>query len=234
MSTREQWRASIRPRIEHAQETLKGIEPGDLAERCGGTVCDDGIKLSLFTTSLCISVPGFEVQSEEGVLCREETQLLILDYLTHRESTAPSPVTSPDWIGFQELPNGAFYVKAFRSYTSTVLLERLDGNTDRFSRACESFGGASFSLADASYSFRALPSVNLALVWWAGDEEFPAHANVLFDRAAAAALPVDGMAALGRLLCHGVLAAVDTEDQELPRTIDAAESTRSHNVEDHC
>jgi hypothetical protein len=63
-------------------------------------------------------------------------------------------------------------------------------------------GGESFDIGDAAYSFRALPQLPMAVVWWAGDEEFPAKASVLFDEAASHYLPTDGLAILGRMLCR--------------------------------
>ncbi len=238
MTVRDQWRDSIRPRIKTTQQFLAEIDVGLLAKRAGGERCGDGIALFLFATPLCITVPGFEVQSPEGAACREETQLLVLDYLARAStvvanSTTP-PAIEPTWIGFQELPHGTFYAKAFRSYTSDELEARLNGGTDQFERACTQFGGLAFPLGDAAYKFRAFPHIHLALVWWAGDDEFPANATVLFDRSAARALPIDGMAVLGRLLCHGILNAIDDEQEDARRTIDDTPSTRSKNVEDHC
>lgn len=91
-----------------------------------------------------------------------------------------------------------------------MLVSELDGELARFRHAVDRFGGVSFSLGDAAASFRALPNINLAVVWWAGDDEFPATANVLFDSVASHALPIDGLAGLDRLLCRGLVSA-DTD-----------------------
>jgi len=214
MSTKGQWRNSIRPRIETAREVLRQQDCDALARSSGATREVEDLVLSLFATPLRITVPGFEILSADATPCLEETQILILDYLTHSGSASVSPAACSDWIGFQELPDGAFYAKAFRSYTSDVLESRMNGDIDRFRLACERFGGTFFSLGDAAFSFCALPAVKLAVVWWAGDDEFPAHANVLFDRAAAHALPIDGMAALGSLLCRGLLSTIQAEEQK--------------------
>lgn len=225
MPAKDQWRDSIRPRIDAARESLRGIRMDDLVRSSGGTRCKDGIELDLFETPLRISLPKFEIRTSEGATCREETQILILDYLTLGVAAPQSGASSGRWsqgnrwIGFQELPDGAFYAKAFRSYTSDMLVSKLDGELDHFRRAIENFGGVSFSLGDAAASFRALPNISLAVVWWAGDDEFPANASVLFDRAASHALPIDGLAALGRLLCRGLLNAAHDEPQDETRTI---------------
>jgi len=230
MTTKDQWRASIRPRIERARQTLREVDPVYLADYCGGKLQDGTLQLSLLTTPLKISTPEFIVQSNAGAICPEETQILILDYLLFSKNRSMRRLDTPYWIAFQEIPDGAFYAKAFRSYTSDVIMGRLDGDTDRFRRISMRIGGKAFPMGDASFSFQVLPGIYLAIIWWAGDEEFPAYANVLFDQFMARALPIDGMAALGRLLCRQFLAAVDKEDEDSRRTIDAAQSTRSHHV----
>ena len=222
MPTKDQWRDSIRPRIESAQQALQAMDVADLVRRSGARLCDNVLELSLFSTPLQIALPDFDVRMEPGISCREETQILILDYLTRAKSERSSNEfqSANRWSGFQELPDGAFYVVAFRSYTSHALVTELNGDTDRFRRACEGFRGQPFSLGDVAASFHALPNVELAVVWWAGDDEFPAQANVLFDRTAANALPIDGMAALGRLLCRGLVTSAN-EKRNMDCTMDA-------------
>ena len=213
MPVKDPWRDSLRPRIEGAQAVLKESNIADLMRMCGGVRREKHLELSLFTTPYKVSLPDFVVTKADASACSEKTQILLLDYLVRGGNVWASSVSSQAaparsrWIGFQELPDGAFYVAAFRSYTSEALLGGLAGDTARFCQAADHFGGEPLSLGDAAYTFRALPKISLAVVWWAGDGEFPANANVLFDRASAHALPVDGMAALGSLLCRGLLAA---------------------------
>jgi hypothetical protein len=211
MPIKDQWRDSIRPRIHATQQALQAMDVADVVRHSGAILRNNRLEIALFSTQLQITLPGFEVCTIAGVSCREETQILVLDYLNRSRSERPFDRSqhSNRWIGFQELPDGAFYAKAFRSYTSDALLKTLDGDVNRFRYAADGFGGKSFSLGDAAAEFSALPNINLAIVWWAGDSEFPATSNVLFDSAAAEALPIDGLAALGRLLCQG-LERVDT------------------------
>jgi len=230
MTVKDQWRASILPRIEIAKQALRECDISDLAAHSGCDCCDEGLRLQLFGDSLCVTVPEFDVLSSKGTVCREEAQLLILDYLSFSRNLSPSAAGSQDWVGFQELPNGAFYAKAFRTYTSDLIMGRLDGDTARFQRACRHLNGQAFSLGDAAFAFQALPRIRLAAVWWAGDEEFSAHANILFDPSSAHALPIDGMATLGRLFSRKFLAAVDHTDFASRRTIGDLQPSRSHHV----
>jgi hypothetical protein len=60
--------------------------------------------------------------------------------------------------------------------------------------------GESLSFGDASFLFRMLPRLWLAVVLYLADDEFPANANVLFDAAASHYLPTEDLAVLGGLL----------------------------------
>jgi hypothetical protein len=53
-----------------------------------------------------------------------------------------------------------------------------------------------------------LPRLKLAIAMWAGDEDFPAQARVLFEATAPHYLSTDGLAILGGQLIGHMLKAV--------------------------
>ena len=63
------------------------------------------------------------------------------------------------------------------------------------------------SFGDASFSFRLLPRVWLAVVLHLADDEFPASANVLFDAAVSHYLPTEDLAVLGGILTGRLIKA---------------------------
>jgi hypothetical protein len=69
-------------------------------------------------------------------------------------------------------------------------------------------GGLPLELADAAFAFQALPRLALAVLVWAGDEEFPAQASVVFDAAAGHYLPAEDLAGLGELLARRLIGGV--------------------------
>ena len=56
------------------------------------------------------------------------------------------------------------------------------------------------SFGDASFLFRVLPRLWMAVVLYLADDEFGASANVLFDGAADHYLPTEDLAVLGGML----------------------------------
>ncbi|UCF09755.1 MAG: DUF3786 domain-containing protein [Candidatus Bipolaricaulota bacterium] len=196
--TREEWRRSMRPRIEAARAELAGQALEELAGRSGTTAADDALEFLFLGSTVRIAWPEMAVCAESGADAPEETQILLLDYLSRSDG---SPFAGR-WIGFQELPHGAFYRHAFQGYTGDQLVRDLEGDMDRFLRGATAIGGEPIDIGDAGYAFTVLPRVRLAVVWWDGDEEFPAKAHVLFDASAGTYLPTDGLAIVGRMLCR--------------------------------
>jgi hypothetical protein len=201
--TRDAWRRSMRPRIESVRRELGTDSAEQLAERSGAALTDDGIALDFLGRTYAVSWPSLTVRAASGEEAPEETQILLLDYLASADGSPPSG----RWVGFQELPDGAFYRHAFQGYTGNRLVRDLGGEEERFRRGAEALAGEVIEFGDAGYAFDVLPHVRLAIVWWRGDEEFPAKAHVLFDAAAATYLPTDGLAIVGSALCRRLIAA---------------------------
>jgi len=200
---KEAWRESLRPRIEAARRELVACDAAEVARRAGLAVRDGRLDLPLLDKRYDIGWPDLSVTFRDGTDCPEELVILILDYLVRADGSVPTG----EWIGFQELPDGAFYRRAFQGYSGDRLAADLGGDIDRFRRAAEALRGEPLSIGDASYAFRVLPHVPFAVVWWDGDEELPANATVLFDRVAGVYLPTDGLAILGRMLCRALVKA---------------------------
>lgn len=192
------WRKSLRPMINEAREELTLVRPQELVRRGGLTFQAGRLELPLLEKVYSIRWPELVLTASDGEACPEELQILLLDYLKNGDGTPPTG----RWMGFRELPNGGFYSRAFQGYSGDQLVRDLAGNIEAFRRATKRLGGEPLDMGDASYTFRALPQLPMAVVWWAGDDEFPAKASVLFDETASHYLPTDGLAILGRMLCR--------------------------------
>lgn len=221
----KQWRQSIRPRIAAAQRQLRDLPIATISVDCGANRRETDLELLMFANPLRITVPDYVVIADDGARCPEEIQALVLDYLVRMTGSDARDQEPGHWLGFQELPGGAFYAQAFRSYSSDVLVRELNGEAEAFREAANRLGGTFLEFGDVSASFRAFPRVRLAVVWWEGDEEFPANASVLFDSSGSHALPIDGFATLGRLLCQALLQAADTVPRPTDRTIEPPSGT---------
>lgn len=195
---KEAMRESLRPRIDAARTELEPYAPDELVRRGGVVFCEGGLDFSLLGTPYRIDLPDLVAHFADGTICPEELQILFLDYLVRGDG---SPATGK-WIGFQELPDGMFYRHAFQGYSGDQLVRDFAGDIGAFREAAAGLDGTPLEMGDAAFAFDVMPRVSLAVVWWAGDDEFPANATVLFDSASSRYLPTDGLAIVGRMLCR--------------------------------
>jgi hypothetical protein len=119
---------------------------------------------------------------------------MLLYYLV----TADGAALAERWIGYRELPDGAFYANAFQGYSGNRLARTFGERPQDYIDAAQALDGIALpGLPGLAYAFLPLPRVRLATVLYPGDEEFPARGIVLFDAAAGHYLPTDGLALLG-------------------------------------
>ena len=52
---------------------------------------------------------------------------------------------------------------------------------EELKKACEDLGGTRLPQGDAGYVLPVFPFLNIAVLFWDGDEEFDPQANMLFD-----------------------------------------------------
>ena len=100
--------------------------------------------------------------------------IVLIHYLLTADGTPPAD----RWLAFRELPDGLFYAQAFAGHTEGEIAQKLGADIAGFRHAAAALGGQPLDLADASFRFQALPRLAVAVLLWAGDDEFPAQARV--------------------------------------------------------
>ncbi len=122
--------------------------------------------------------------------------------LMHYLLTANGAPPADRWLAFRELPDGLFYAQAFAGHAEGEIAARFGSDVAAFRQAAAALGGQPLDLADASYRFQALPRLAIAVLLWAGDDEFPGQARVLFDAHAGSYLPTEDLSGIGEWLAH--------------------------------
>ena len=142
---------------------------------------------------------GFEGRDEEVPI---QQQILLLHYLHGAGASGVAP-TSEEWISFQEVPDGRFYIDAFQRRAKVPLIQAFGPNPEHLARvASELFDATAFDRGDFSVVLQALPLVPVALVLWKGDEEFPPDGNILFDRSICRLLSAEDIAWLAGMVVY--------------------------------
>jgi hypothetical protein len=198
------WNASFEPVLADLRRALLARQPEHLALLAGAEwdPAASELRLSWLGTEYCITWPELAVFARGAQEpCPASVQGLFLYHLSLADGSPPAGT----WVSFRELPDGWLYHQAFQGYTGALLVRTLGDDMAALVRAAELAGGTVMEAGDCGYAFQVLPRVRLAVVYWRGDEEFPAETTVLFDAAAAHYLPIDGLAFLGSHLVQHLL-----------------------------
>ncbi len=183
-----------------ARELALARDPFEMARDSGavfeGTTEEGAFELAFFGSVLRLTWPRLEVVPGTPPLPDHMVALLVY-YLGRSDGTEPGGRA----ISFGDLPDGRFYVQAFRGYTGAVLAREFAEKPQDLGRAAETLGARPLGgLADRAWRIDALPRVPLTLLWWDADDEFEARAEIMFDDTASHHLTTDGCAVLGSWL----------------------------------
>jgi len=195
-------------RVEQMRVELRGADLRELAARSGTEIGarEDGsaLQLDLMGRALQVTFPSLLVcDRQTGESLPIATQALVLYYL----STADDTPIEGRWVSFADLPDGRFYNRAFQGYTGMEITRCIGNDLHAFENAARKVGGREIAYGDAAFAFRALPRVNLALIYHRGDDDFPASCQVLFDASTGHYLPIDVSAILGSMLARAIVRA---------------------------
>jgi hypothetical protein len=199
----------LQQKVNELRTKITHTNPQALAERVGAEWLSYSenhgeLRLPVWGRLVAITWPGLVASNQQtGQELGVDVQALLFYHFT----TSDGSPLAEQWISFSELPDGRFYNKAFQGYTGNELVRALNSNFETFVHAAESLGGLRLPLGDVSFSFRALPKVALLVVFWRGDEDFPASIQILFDANAGRHLSTDVCAILGSMLTRRLIKA---------------------------
>ena len=151
-----------------------------------------------------ISYPQFEFkdQKESELEVPLQEQVLILHYMM----AAKIPLLTGHWISYREIPGASFYFGAFVKRAIEPLKKVFGPNVSGFCRAAGLLSATAIENGDAGFEFRVLPAAPLQLILWTGDEEFPAEANILFDKSIGQILSPEDVAWLAGMVVYRLMA----------------------------
>jgi hypothetical protein len=189
-----------------AREEWAAADAAACAARAGGGWADGAAHVPLFGRPHVITQPHGEVLAEPEEPVHVAVRILLLHYLLMADGTPPAGA----WSAYRELPDGLFYAASFARRAEEPLTRAFAGSAAglcSFRAAARAAGGDALTLGDASFCFAALPRVDIAVLLWAGDDEQPGEARVLFDAGAGHYLPAEDLAGLGGQLSRRLVAA---------------------------
>ena len=107
-----------------------------------------------------------------------------LNIYTLFEYSKPEARLSGSWVPFSELRDASVFTSAFRRGNMEPFAAAFSGRAAALVRGCEKLGGTRLAMSDVGYELKAFDCIPVWFLFWDGDEEFPAQANILFDSSA--------------------------------------------------
>ncbi len=151
---------------------------------------------------------SFEGKQEEVPI---QQQILLLHYFA---GAMGSRVTG-EWIAYQEIPDGKFYLDAFFRRAKNPMVETFGRRPELLVRlAEEAYGATPLDQGDYSVLINALPLVPVALILWEGDDEFPPEGNILFDRSISDIFSAEDVAWLAGMIIYPLMGMARSSGQE--------------------
>jgi len=194
-----------------ASEKLRDKDPGLLASLSGGVIGLDKegrktLVLDALHQKMTITWPQLAFAGgKPGEEIPIQQQILYLHYLTGAWASKGAKATG-EWISFQEIPDGRFYMDAFQRRAKTPMVMGFGEKPDLLLKvAAELYGATPLNQGDVSVVVQALPLVPIALILWKGDEEFPPDGNVLFDRSIIGILSAEDVAWLSGMVVYPMI-----------------------------
>jgi hypothetical protein len=189
-----------------AREALEPRDPREAAAACGFTYESDEecgeVRGTFLDSVVRLALPAWDFAGECDL--PPHVRAIVLRHLAVSDGSEPSG----QWTTFTELPDGLFYVRAYRGYTGQALLRELGPDVAHLEQALDSLGAGPVALpGDLTAEIPVLPRLPVAFSYWEADEEFAARADFLFDETAGRHLPTDCIAVCCSWITHRIVAA---------------------------
>lgn len=172
--------------FEHYLEAFRKADPMEIAERCGVPYDENkGVfSIRLMGVNYMVAWPSYDIQHEEEerigyypLETRANARILLLRFLTEG-GAAP---TTGKFLTYREVPWGEVYFKQFQGRCLFRLAFGFGNKLQVFRQIMERVGASPIGSGDAGYDLEFMPGLQVRLILWEGDDEFPPSAQILFS-----------------------------------------------------
>ena len=163
----------------HYEEKFRELAPEDVRARLAAVKWDGAaFTVKLLGREFTIAHPEYAITAVDGgALPPLPTQTFLLRYLLEGKDTP----WNGEWKTFREMPWGELYIKPYTGRVLTRAAFTFGTRLDAFRAAAEKMGAAVVNHGDAGYQFELVPGYQMQILAWAGDEEFPPNAQILYS-----------------------------------------------------
>ncbi len=163
----------------HYEALFQALEPQSVTARLAGVQWDGKeFYVNLIGRTYAISHPIYSIRAlDGGKLPPLPTQTFLLRYLLECKDVA----WTGGWKTFREMPWGELYIQPYTGRVLTRSAFTFGTRLAAFRAAAEKMGATEVKHGDAGFEFALVDGYRMQILAWAGDEEFPPNAQVLYS-----------------------------------------------------
>jgi len=154
-------------------ELFAKADPQEMASRTGASFDGSAFTVTLLGSRYTITYPAAQITPALPI----PAQTFLLRYLLESKQTP----WAGQWKTFREMPWGELYIKPYTGRVLTRAAFTFGTRVDAFRSAAEKMGAAPVANGDAGFEFSLIEGYKMRILVWAGDEEFPPNAQVLYS-----------------------------------------------------
>lgn len=169
----------------HYLAEYQSMDPAEISRHLGIPYEENTglFQVKFMEKNYTVSYPKLEIhcldkEDAQAVLCHDiHAKILVLRYFTEGDRMD----ATGNLLSYRDLPWGEVYYRQF--YGRCIMrLARMFGNRlDTFRAIMKGLKGKKKEYGDIAYEFQFFEGLSLCFVLWAGDEEFPPSAQILFS-----------------------------------------------------
>lgn len=163
----------------HYVQLFREMDPADVQLRLN-TVKWDGEKfyVNLMGRAFAITHPEYTLCPLDG---GKELPLMVQTFLLRYLLEGRDILQLGQWKTFREMPWGETYVNPFTGRALTRAAFTFGTRLEAFCAACDKMGAQPVKHGDAGYQFTFIGNYQMQIFVWAGDDEFPPSAQILYS-----------------------------------------------------
>ena len=163
----------------HYEGKFARLDPQEVLSRLGDVRWENGeFYVNLLGRAYAIAHPQYCLRAVDGGSVPPlPCQTFLLRYLLESKTVS----WCGQWKTFREMPWGELYIKPYTGRVLTRAAFTFGTRLQNFCAACEKMGAKRINHSDAGYQFSFIGGYDMQILVWAGDEEFPPSAQILYS-----------------------------------------------------
>lgn len=187
--------------LEHYRSVYSDLDPASISARTSLPFSDGNFVMTLLGRDIKVSHPeGISTYADTGEQLDDVSGILMLRFLIDGSSVQPGG----KFMAYAEIPWGEAYLTPFTGRCIKRLAFSFGFNIGKFCERCEALGGVAVKGADAAYDMPFFQNLTLRLLLWAGDDEFPPSAQILFSDNFQFAFTAEDLAYVGDIMINNL------------------------------